>query len=354
MKKNVFILSAVLCLLAGCGQKQQEPFVRSVMLSQPERLEATRVKTFSGVVREAGEISLGFKTAGQIASLAVKEGDYVRKGQLVATLDDADYKLGVEALQVQYDQLSDEVARLKKLYEAKNVSVNDYEKAVAGLKQLGVQLQVNRNKLDYTRLYAPVGGYVQGVNFEEAEMVDAGTPVITLLDTRRMEVELDLPVSVYMQRERLESVSCRPFFDEGGTQLPMQVLSIVPKADGNQLYKMRLVFEGAMDKRLTAGMNIEVSLKIVGGDGGGKFVLPLHAVFQDQGEACVWTLGKDSTVHKARVEVEGIDPVGRAIVTSGLSGSEQVVKAGVHLLQEGEKVKVIDEAASGTNVGGLI
>ena len=354
MKKTVFILSAALALLAGCGQSKPEPFVRSVMLVQPANLGAESVKAFSGVVCEAGEISLGFKTPGQIASVAVKEGDYVRQGQLVATLDDADYRLGVEALQIQYDQLSDEVARLKKLYEAKNVSVNDYEKAVAGLKQLGVQLQVNRNKLDYTRLYAPMGGYVQSVNFEEAEMVDAGTPVITLLDTRRMEVEVSLPASVYLQRECIKSVSCRPFFDEGGEQMAMQVLSIAPKADGNQLYKMRLVFDGSADKRLTAGMNIEVNVRMDGGEEAGKFVLPLHAVFQEQEETYVWVLAGDSTVHKVRVELDGIDHAGRAIVASGLSGSEQVVKAGVRLLQEGEKVKAIDENVSGTNVGGLL
>ena len=354
MKKwmAVVVFAGTLCSCGGAPQEQ--PDVRSVVLTEPVILDSLSVVHYPGVVREAHSISLGFKTAGQIQRIYAQEGDYVRRGELLAELDDEDYRLGVEALQIQYDQLSDEVARLKKLYEAKNVSVNDYEKAVAGLKQLGVQLQVNRNKLDYTRLYAPVGGYVQSVNFEEAEMVDAGTPVITLLDTRRMEVEVSLPASVYLQRECIKSVSCRPFFDEGGEQMAMQVLSIAPKADGNQLYKMRLVFDGSADKRLTAGMNIEVNVRMDGGEEAGKFVLPLHAVFQEQEETYVWVLAGDSTVHKVRVELDGIDHAGRAIVASGLSGSEQVVKAGVRLLQEGEKVKAIDENVSGTNVGGLL
>lgn len=63
---------------------------------------------------------------------------------MLAELDDEDYKLGVEALQIQYNQLKDEVARTRKLFEQKSVSANDYEKASAGLRQLGVQLQVNK------------------------------------------------------------------------------------------------------------------------------------------------------------------------------------------------------------------
>ena len=154
---------AVASLLCGCGgeaEKASGP-IHSVMCVRPVPEGGQTVKTLYGVVREAGEVNLGFKTPGQISRICVKEGDFVRKGQLVAELDRADYKLGVEAAQVQYDQLSREVERLKRLRDSKSLSGNDYDKAVAGLRQVEVQLQSNRNKLDYTRLYAPAGGVVQ-------------------------------------------------------------------------------------------------------------------------------------------------------------------------------------------------
>ena len=65
--------------------------------------------------------------------------------------------------------MTDEVARASRLYEKKSMSANDFEKASAGLRQLGVQLQVNKNKLAYTKLYAPADGYVSAVNFSPAE-----------------------------------------------------------------------------------------------------------------------------------------------------------------------------------------
>ena len=352
MKQIYLILPLAGLLLTGCGAPQQEDIVHSVLLTRPVPAHAEETASFSGIVREASEISLGFKTPGQIERIAVSEGDYVQQGQLIATLDDADYRLGVEALQVQYDQLRDEVQRIEQLYKGKSVSTNEYEKAVAGLKQLRVQLQVNQNKLEYTRLYAPVAGYVRSVNFEEAEMVDAGTPVVTLLDVNGMEVEVDVPQSVYERRERIERITCRAFAPMG-EEMPMKLLSLVPKADATQLYRMRLGFERQPGQALTAGMNREVELHFAGKDSVRLFALPLRSLFQSEAESFVWTVGQDSVINKVKVCIEGtMDAEGHALV-SGLKGDEQIVRAGVHALQEGEKVKVTPEDKE-TNIGGLL
>ena len=328
-----------------------EQTVHSVLLIRPVPADEKQTLDFSGIVREAGEINLGFKTAGQINRIAVDEGDFVRQGQLIATLDDADYKLGVEALQVQYDQLSAEVKRLEQLYKGRSVSANDYEKAVAGWKQLGVQLQVNKNKLDYTRLCAPVSGYVRAVNFDEAEMVNAGTAVISLLDVGGMEVELDVPATVYQKQTDIESISCQSS-DIPSKALPMKLLSLTPKADATQLYRMRLGFASTPDASLTAGRNVRIRLCLAEADSLRNFVLPLSSLFQEQGNSYVWTVNGDSIINKVKVDTQGTTPEGRALV-SGLEGGEAVVRAGVHALREGDKVKVIEEESE-TNVGGLL
>ena len=352
--KKLLLLPTLLCLAGGCSQQQGGTFTRSVMLTRPVSMEAEHVKQFSGVVQERHDIALGFKTPGQIEEIAVKEGDYVKQGQLIARLDDADYRLGVEALEIQCRQIEDEVSRMEQLYRSKSVSVNDYEKAQAGLKQLKVQLQVNRNKLAYTTLYAPTDGYVQSVNFSPAEMVDAGTPVVNLVDVHRLEVATELPADIYLQHDRFGRITCRPPFGDEEKELPMTLVSIAPKADGNQLYRMKLAFEGTPDTRLSAGMNIGVTLRIEHEDTGEhSFTLPSHALSQQEGETFVWVFGADSTVSRRLVVCSGMDRTGAVIITDGLEGSEQVVRAGVNALQEGEKVRPI-ENESKTNVGGLI
>lgn len=339
-------------VFASCGDAPQGgSTVHSVMVTTPEAMEGTVVKNYSGIVREAHTINLGFKTPGQIERILVAEGDYVHKGQLLAELDDADYRLGVEALQIQYDQLKDEVGRTEQLYRQKSISANDYEKATAGLRQLGVQLQANKNKLNYTKLYAPTDGYIQAVNFSPAEMVDAGTALFTLLDVSRMEVVADIPVAEYQQRDRFTRYFSR--VAGSASELPMQLLSLTPKADGNQLYQLRLAFVGQPDKQLTAGMNVEVGIVMADTTATTGVVVPLCAVFRDGDTSYVWVLGADSTLVKQQVVLDGSDSRGRAVILEGLTGSEQIVRAGVNALQEGEKVRVI-ERASKTNVGGLL
>ena len=352
--KNTYViavLGAACFSFAGCTQGDNEKdTVHHVMCVRPVPSGGECIKSFSGTVKEAREISLGFKTAGQIERIYVEEGDQVSKGQLIAELDDADYRLGVEALQAQTGQLENEVGRMKLLFEAKSISENDYEKAAAGLRQLKAQLQLNQNKLDYTRLYAPHSGCIQSVNFEPAEMVDAGTPLVTLLDINRLEVELDIPVEVYQRKSRITGIACTGI---GETPVPMKLKSLTPKADGTQLYRMRLTFEGSVPQGLTAGMNAGVELRMASEEQDGTFTLPVHAVFKENDHTYVWAIGKDSLARKVQVGLQGLDENGQAVIASGLKGDEQVVRAGVNALQENEKVNIVPQPAK-TNIGGLL
>ena len=347
------LIAALAVLLCSCGgERRQKDDVHSVFVTQPEVGGETSVREFAAMVREARAVSLGFKTPGQIARIYVKEGARVHSGQLLAELDDADYRLGVEAAQVQYEQLEGEVARLTRLHDDKSLSDNDFEKAKAGLRQLEVQLQANRNKLAYTKLYAPADGVVAEVKFDEAEMVDAGTPLFSLLDVSQMEVEADLTAAEYLQRDELADFVCTTAYT-GGDEFALRLVSIVPKADNSQLYRMRLAFVSAADSRLTSGMNAVVKARTTSPAAGGKMTLPLRAVFGDGGESCVWVVGDDATVVRRAVTVDGIDDRGRAVIAAGLDGSECVVSAGVGALHEGDRVRVIEQP-SRTNVGGLL
>lgn len=346
-----FLAISAAMLLCACGEHHAPAdFVKSVYTTTAESTSDNTSSTFTGVVEENDNISLGFKTPGQISKIYVKEGQHVQQGQLLATLDDADYKLGVEALQIQYDQLTDEVARAKRLFEKKSMSANDFEKANAGLRQLAVQLQVNKNKLEYTRLYAPASGIVESINFSPAEMVDAGTSVMNILSGGSLKVLCDIPATTYRQRDRFKSFTCTSAHD-ADTAIALHLIGIVPKADSNQLYRMRFTAEGSSAKSLTPGMNVEVHIAMTGESD--RLAVPASAIFKKDGTTCVWVLSPDSTVTAKAVELEGTVKADKTIVTQGLSTDDIIIRAGVSMLHEGEKVRVI-EKPSETNAGGLL
>lgn len=352
--KQTLLLLVLMGIMTCCSDKHEKQPLHSVVLTSPSAIGANIRNSYSGVVQEAHEIALGFKTPGELVRVVVKEGQYVHQGQLIAMLDDADYKLGVEAANVQYEQMKKETERLEKLHNAKSLSDNDYDKAISGLQQLKVQLQANQNKLDYTRLYAPVNGYVKSVNFSLGEMVNVGTPVITLLDLNGLEVELNVPFVLYKQRDHIKRIVCH--FSGDTKYIPeMNLLSIIPQSDGTQLYKMRLAFtDEDAAKVVTAGMNVSVDVETKDSEAAEKaFTLPMRAVFQEQEKSYVWVMNADSIVTKREIKLNGMDNQGKLIVTSGLNGDEQVVRAGVNALSEGEKVTVLEQPSK-TNIGGLL
>lgn len=348
--------ACVVLMLVGCGQETErtEETIHSVLTTQPEPVGNSVSKSYSGIVAESKSISLGFKTGGQILRTLVKEGDYVQAGALVAILDDVDYQLAAKEAKIQYDQMLSEFNRIEYLYQSNNISLNDYEKSKAGLERLKVNLDNAMNRIKYTKLYAPVSGYVTKLNFEKAEMVNAGSPVIELMDNSSLEIDVDLPLEAYTKRGLFRSYHG---VTTDGKEFPLTLINITPKADNNQLYSMRLSVSAADSKLLTPGMNIEVF--ILRSDGVDtveteSYSIPLHAVFYDKsGAPQVWVLQQDSTVKATQIEIGEPTGKGQLRVVSGLNGSEKIIRAGVNSLQPGEKVKVIEDAKT-TNVGSLL
>jgi RND family efflux transporter MFP subunit len=358
MNLNSLAISATILLAcAGCGGNDtaQEQTIHSVLVVQPTKVGDTTAKNYSGIVTESKSISLGFKTAGQILKTYVKDGQYVKQGQLLAVLDDVDYQLAAKEAKIQYDQMASEQKRLDYLYQSNNLSENDYEKSRAGLERLKINLQNCNNRLRYCHLYSPISGYVVKLNFERSEMVNAGTPVVELMDNSSLEVTVDLPAEAYNKREDFISYTINT---AEGEVCKSNLLSITPKADNNQLYSMRLSIPAEAKSKLTPGMNVEVIIERGHGDkvenDNMAYTLPIRSIFYDNDrKPCVWVIGADSVVKAAHVTVGDIVGKSNIAITSGLSGNETIVRAGVNSLKAGEKVKIIDESDK-TNVGRLL
>lgn len=351
------VISAMTIAAAGCSggkaESDSDAAIHNVFVVEAEAVGATTENVFPATVEEARTISVGFKTAGQIERIFVREGQRVDRGQLLALLDTVDYALGISTLREKYRQLAIETERRERLHASGNMSDNDYENALSGLRQLSLQLRLEENKLDYCRLKSPSAGIITKINFENSEMVDAGTPVIELMDNSRLEAVVDLPVRNFAASnaaDRFYAVS--PL--EGGKPVELTFLSLTPKADNSQLYTLRLALP-ANCPGVTPGMNL--SVKIVGNgrtDGEGTVSVPLTALFDRGSKTYVWTVNPaDSTLTATEVSTTGTAEQGRAEITSGLAAGSLVVRAGVHHLTDGERVNILPED-SATNLGNVL
>lgn len=85
-------------------------------------------------------------------------------------------------------------------------------------------------------------------------------------------------------------------------------------------------------------MNVEVEIVSADSTAAHGHTVPLRALFNDGQNACVWVMQKgDSSVVKRPVTIDGSLDNSRAVVTDGLTGDELIVRAGVNVLQQGER-----------------
>ncbi|MDO4949272.1 MAG: efflux RND transporter periplasmic adaptor subunit [Bacteroidales bacterium] len=339
-------------MCSSCQTKQKKnDFVPVVQADTVMVVGRQMSYEFPGRVKAAETTNLAFKVAGRLERYLVKEGSFVKKGQVVAVMDDRDYKVLLDATTAEYNDVQSKAKRVMDLYTDSVVTAEAYDKARYGLQQIKAKLDNARNQLADTKLTAPYDGYVQKCLFESGTVVGAGSPVITIISSNKSEVEINIPAVVYLQRKDLFEFSAT--FDVlPDVVIPLTMVSMMPKANASQLYTTRLAIPANANPQPIPGMNAVVKMSVEQADVE-KMNVPATALLSKDGKTCVWVLNANQEVQLRQVEVEALHNDGSATLKSGLKSGEIVVTAGVNSLREGTKVRVL-EKTSETNVGGLL
>ena len=311
---------------------------------------------YPGKVKAAQDVCLAFRVGGVIERYCVEEGARVSKGQLLAELDDTDYRVQLSATQAEYEQVKAQAERVISLYKDSVATPNDYDKAVYGLRQIEAKLQNHKDQLSYTKLYAPFDGCIQKHLYEGHETVGAGTPVVSMVGGGALEVEINLPAADYVARDAFKGYQCT-FNVYPGEVYSLVPISITPKANSNQLYTVRLQLQTAGKPQPSPGMSTMVT--IITGEKGEKgasaIKVPSSAVLDADGRSYVFVYEPESsTLRRCEVTMREVTADGCCIVeTDEASAGERVVSSGVHHVCDGEKVTLLPEDKE-TNVGGLL
>ena len=171
---------------------------------------AEEQQTFAGSVQARDATSLSFRVGGNLAQLHVKMGDRVKKGKLIGSLDQGDFKVALAQAQANYqnavtqrDTARSSFRRVERLYEAGSASQSDYEttqgqlrSAQAQLSAAGQQVKQARNQLGYTELRAPFDGVVNSVPVKVGELLSAGQPTAVLSKGGELEAVVGVPEGV--------------------------------------------------------------------------------------------------------------------------------------------------------------
>jgi len=348
MKRYDYLtLLAFSVALAACSTQANQPAETSaeetaipVRLTPVETVVRAEPVVASGLVSSAEEARLSFKISGIIHKTYVEEGQFVRKGQLLATLDLTEINAQVQQAQLAGEKAQRDLSRVKALYADTAATLEQLQNATTGQNVAEQNLTIARFNQSYAQIRSTVEGTVTRKLMNEGELVGPGSPVFLVSGTRQSDWVVRVGVSdkdwARLKLGDKATIALDAYPERTFTGV---ISELAQAADPmNKLYEVevRLNPSGA---KLAPGLFAKATLQP--SSRRSYAVVPVEAIVEGNGkEGFVYTLAGDrKRVQKVPVQI-GFLEGSKVLLTNGLSETKQVVTAGSAYLTEQSTVLV--------------
>lgn len=397
MKGRITFVSVLMVLvgmsLAACKGEPEKNQARvdpvPVSIGSVRQVQEQETVTVSGSVNAPDSPSVvSFLVSGKVVFSGPREGEFVRKGQLLARIDPIDYQFSVQGAEAQsaaaeatlqkamnparpeqleqariaFERAEDEHSRMKMLYESKSLPTNDYlkfkaacesarqqyelakvgaqkeekEQAGAASRQAAAGLRIARKALSDTTLLAPIDGYVAKRYVEVGDTASPARPAFEIVKMDPVEVTVGVPeTDIHRVRIGQKAEIRLPAQPERTFDGTVRVVNV--SADPNTRTYMARIRVPNPDRFLRLGMIAEATIR--GDRTVSLMTVPGNAVVRDsRGATRVFVYYPDKgTVYAKRVETGA--GVGKdLVIKGGLSGDDRIVLAGQAKLEDGMAV----------------
>ena len=349
MKKLLLIAAIIaLGLLAGCSSKETGPDKKdkNEVEKKADKKESNKkgkdkkktdavpvevVKTQKGDISSFLLLSSNLDaenyvkiypmTSGIITEIRKFEGDKVRKGTILAVLDDREAAINERKAAIDYEKLKAEFARQKEMFEKDLISKETFEKLEFNLKQTKLDWKHKKLMLSYTRITSPIDGVVTRRNIKAGNKINVSDHSYTVVSSREKVAIVNIPEqeknSVYLNQKVVISDSAE--------EVKGVVKRISPAIDPQSGTFKVTVEVNDKDGKLVIGQFVNVKIiKKVHSD---VVLLAKDAIVYEGGHVFAYVVGKDNYAVKTELKT-GFEEKDRVEITKGLAEGTTVVTAG--------------------------
>ena len=329
-------------LVTACGGENaatktaaDEIFPVEVMTVRQDSLR--RTLNAVGTVRYRRETPLGFTTSGKVASVRFNEGDFVKRGALLAALDSTSVGADLSVASAERDRARGELERIRSLYADGWVTKARFEAADATYKSSEARVRQAGFASGTAQLYAPSSGVILSRNVEPGQIVSAGTPALILgqgdegfifrapiidRDASQLRIGMAADISI----ESLE-----------GTPITATISEIDGRAN-EATGAFTVQFQLANRPRLRSGQIGSARIELPSANNG-SLQIPASALFGVRtGEGLVYIVGDKNRVETRNVAIERVTDQ-FVIVTGGIKPGDRIVTSGTGKLRAGSRVR---------------
>ena len=379
MRSRTAILGWMALLVAaaqiGCNRSAApEPEVPAAVTVRTLTDSAVRNDArYSASIDPYNQLSLNFQVSGYVESITqvrgadgnmrnLQSGDFVRKGELLASIHEATFKEQVDNAQAQLDgatakdvQARNNFERNQALLKARIVSQSDYDAAVKAFKLAESQVESAQSavgqakiNLGFCKLYAPMDGVILDRGIEDGSLAGPGTSAFKMADTRQVKAVFGVPDTVAKNLQLGQHLSIRT--DAYAKQeFSGTITRIAPDADPTtRLFAVEITIPNA-DGRLKTGMiaSLVVDRPQVANPEG-TITVPLNALVKLPGQPdrfAVYVVEQQSGNSIARLHDVQLGAVigNQVAIAGGVKLGDQVVVRGANIVSDGARVNVIPQ-----------
>jgi len=357
------IALAAIALVFGCrgGADQQARFVKPVVpviVTQVEQKTVPYQIHAIGTVESYSTVSVKARVDGRLDEVHFKQGDEVKQGELLFTIDPRPLQAALQQAQAQLardraqmTQANTDERRYEYLLQQGVGSREQYDQAHANAAALrateaadDAMVETARLNLSYTTIYAPITGRTGDLKLHAGNLIkanDASGIMVIINQVRPIYVDFSLPekdlaeVRSHMTEHQLPVAAAAPGQEQEAVQ---GVLSFVDNTvdASTGMIALKGLFPNE-DERLWPGEFVDVRLRL--GEHPDALIVPAQAVQTGQMGPYVYVVDGDMTAD-TRPVVPGDTVNGEVIIERGLRKGETVVTDGQLLLKPGTKVRI--------------
>lgn len=366
--------------LGGCGPKETPPPPPppSVTIASPELREVSVYKSFPATLRGVSEVEIRARVSGYLEETNFKEGAFVKKDDLLFTIEQDPYELAVESAQADLEraEAGRELAksrkrRLEQALETNSVSEVEVDiaaaelaQSIASVSQAEANLKNAQLDLSYTTVHAPIGGRISLAEVSDENLVGYSEPTVitTIVDDSTIEAYFEVPerevIKFLRQRadqevgEHVKKLDIKlELADRSMYEVTGEIDFMDNKVDSmTRTIRLRAIFDNSKFA-LTSGMYASVQIPIAPDMSNPTehraIVVPAEVILRDIGGRYVWVVDDQNMVHRRAVDVgetiikpaaDGQAAVRQTVILDGLKSTEKIIVSGLQRARDGAPV----------------
>jgi RND family efflux transporter MFP subunit len=288
-------------------------------------------REFPGKLLPAQQSNLAFEIPGKINVVSVDIGDAVKKGQILAELDNREATAQLKQAKAKYDLALQILNRYKDLRSEGHISIQDLDNANSEELIAKSQFEFYKVKLEQTKLIAPFDGVIQNRYLDTGSVINGGIPIVEILGSKNVEAHISIPLKF------IDKLNIGNFYDfKIGNKKSKGVLArLAPMTPGGSDNRLAIFnFDTFFDPGSIAELKLSLNIK-----GRGTWV-PIKSLSQsEQGIWAVYTVNDKKVVVRDLVEILYFEGE-YAFVNGTLNDGDLVVLGGAQKIIEGKSLNI--------------